>query len=551
MLVAGIDSSTQSTKVELRRLDDGALAAEGRAPHPPVEPPRSEQDPEAWWAALAEALGRCGERLSEVAAVSVAAQQHGLVVLDAAGSPLRPAKLWNDTESAPQAAALVDRLGPEAWARACGSVPTASFTVTKLAWLMEREPDLADRIDALMLPHDYLTFRLTGARATDRGDASGTGWYDPTADCYRPDLLALAVGLGESNRSDGSDRSGRTAGSGAAESERAVGSGRGAGSGAAAGPVLAAGSGSRADRWTRCLPRVLGPTEAAGEVTAEAAAATGLPAGIPVAAGTGDNMAAALGLGLRPGDLALSLGTSGTAYTVSEDPACDPTGHVAGFCDATGRHLPLVCTLNATRVTDAVAAWLGLDPAGLAAAALESPPGAAGTVLVPYFDGERTPNRPDATGTLRGLRTATTRADLARAAHEGVVCGLLAGVDALRAAGAAAGGRWHLVGGGARSPAYRRVAADLAQQPIRVPAAAEIVAAGACVQAAAQAGLPLADAPDTWALGAGADTDPDPAVDAPAIRAAYAQAASAAASVSWRPSPSSRARKASPLSGNT
>jgi len=531
VLVAGIDSSTQSTKVELRRLDDGALVAEGRAPHPPVEPPRSEQDPEAWWAALAEALDRCGERLSEVAAVSVAAQQHGLVVLDAAGSPLRPAKLWNDTESAPQAAALVNRLGPEAWARACGSVPTASFTVTKLAWLVEREPDLADRIDALMLPHDYLTFRLTGARATDRGDASGTGWYDPAADCYRPDLLALAVGLEGSNGSDGSGEpsgSGRGAGSGAAaEPGRSAGSGRTAGSGAAAGRDQAVGLGSRADDWTRCLPRVLGPTEAAGEVTAEAAAATGLPAGIPVAAGTGDNMAAALGLGLRPGDLALSLGTSGTAYTVSEDPACDPTGHVAGFCDATGRHLPLVCTLNATRVTDTVAAWLGLDPAEMAQTALEAPPGASGTVLVPYFDGERTPNRPDATGTLRGLRTATTRADLARAAHEGVVCGLLAGVDALRAAGAAAGGRWHLIGGGARSPAYRRVTADLAQQPIRVPAAAEIVAAGACVQAAAQVGLPLADAPEAWALGAGADVDPDPAVDAPAIRAAYAQAADA------------------------
>lgn len=519
MLVAGVDSSTQSTKVELRRLDDGTLAAEGRAPHPPVEPPRSEQDPEAWWAALAEALGRCGERLSEVAAVSVAAQQHGLVALDAAGSPLRPAKLWNDTESAPQAAALVDRLGPEAWARACGSVPTASFTVTKLAWLVEREPGLADRIDALMLPHDYLTFRLTGARATDRGDASGTGWYDPAAGRYRPDLLALAVGLGGPNGSARSGELGESSGSGRSDGlSEPSGSGRSGGLSEPGGP---AGS----DRWTRCLPRVLGPAEAAGEVTAEAAAATGLPAGIPVAAGTGDNMAAALGLGLRPGDLALSLGTSGTAYTVSEDPACDPTGQVAGFCDATGRHLPLVCTLNATRVTDAVAAWLGLDPAGLAAAALEAPPGAAGTVLVPYFDGERTPNRPDATGTLRGLRTATTRADLARAAHEGVVCGLLAGVDALRAAGAAAGGRWHLVGGGARSPAYRRVAADLAQKPIRVPAAAEIVAAGACVQAAAQAGLPLSDAPEAWALGAGADVDPDPAVDAPSIRAAYAQAA--------------------------
>lgn len=502
MLVAGIDSSTQSAKVELRRLDDGTLAAEGRAPHPPTAPPRSEQDPEAWWTALTEALSRCGGRLSEVAAVSVAAQQHGLVAVDEAGLPLRPAKLWNDTESAPQAAALVAGFGPEAWARACGSVPTASFTVTKLAWLVEHEPDLVDRIDCLMLPHDYLIFRLTGARVTDRGDASGTGWYDPAAGRYRPDLLALAAGLGRAAGSDGPAEPGR-----------------------ALGPRPAAGPGRAPDGWAERLPRVLGPFEAAGEVTAAAAAATGLPAGIPVAAGTGDNMAAALGLGLRLGDLALSLGTSGTAYTVSENPACDPTGQVAGFCDATGRYLPLVCTLNATKVTDAVAAWLGLDPAGMAQAALEAPPGASGTVLIPYFDGERTPNRPDATGALHGLRTGTTRSDLARAAHEGVVCGLLAGVDALRAAGAAAGGRWHLVGGGARSPAYRRVAADLSQAPVRVPAAAEIVAAGACVQAAAHAGLPLTDAPDAWALGAGDDVDPDPAVDAPAIRAAYAQAA--------------------------
>lgn len=522
VLVAGVDSSTQSTKVELRRLDDGTVAAEGRAPHPPTAPPRSEQDPEAWWAALAEALGQCGERLSEVAAVAVAAQQHGLVAVDEAGSPLRPAKLWNDTESAPQAAALVDRLGPEAWARACGSVPTASFTVTKLAWLVEHEPGTADRIDCLMLPHDYLTFRLTGARVTDRGDASGTGWYDPAAGRYRPDLLSLAAGPDGAaglGLIDGSDGAGPD---GASESSRAAGPGRRAvGTFESSG----AGPGRRTDGWEKRLPRVLGPLEAAGEVTAEAAAATGLPAGIPVAAGTGDNMAAALGLGLRPGDLALSLGTSGTAYTVSEDPACDPSGQVAGFCDATGRYLPLVCTLNATRVTDAVAAWLGLDPAEMAAAALEAPPGASGTVLVPYFDGERTPNRPDATGALHGLRTGTTRSDLARAAHEGVVCGLLAGVDALRAAGAAAEGRWHLVGGGARSPAYRRVTADLAQTPIRVPAAAEIVAAGACVQAAAQAGLPLTDAPEAWALGAGTDVDPAPAVDAPAIKAAYTQSA--------------------------
>ncbi len=467
-LVAGVDSSTQSVKVELRAVADGALAAEGRAPHPPTgPPPRSEQHPGAWWSALCKALAQCGPRLSEVEAVSVAAQQHGLVALDDAGAALRPAKLWNDTESAPQAAALVARLGPAEWARSCGSVPVASFTITKLAWLLEREPGLSGRVAQLMLPHDYLTFRLTGKRVTDRGDASGTGWYDPGAGRYRADLLALAGGSSD---------------------------------------------------W---LPRVLGPSEAAGVVSASAAAATGLPAGIPVASGTGDNMAAALGLGLRPGDLALSLGTSGTVYTVSDGPTADATGHVAGFCDASGRYLPLVCTLNATRVTDSVAGWLGLDRDGMAEAALSAPFGAGGVVLVGHFDGERTPNLPDATGSFLGLRTGTSRADLARAAHEGVMCGLLAGVDALARAGVRVSGRLHLIGGGARSAAYRQIAADLWGEPIRVPSATETVAAGACVQAAVQSGLELKDAAEAWGLGAGVDVDPAPRANGAAVRTAY------------------------------
>ena len=386
VLVAGIDSSTQSTKVELRDIETGAVAAVGRAAHPPVDPPRSEQDPRAWWAALIEALGQCGERLRDVAAVAVAGQQHGLVVLDADGEPLRPAKLWNDTTSAPQADALVQRLGAETWAAACGSVPVASFTIAKLAWLVEQEPDVALRITRIALPHDYLTMQLTGRHVTDRGDASGTGWYDTAAGRYRADLLDLVGG-----------RSGA--------------------------------------EWMATLPEVLPFDASAGTLTAEAAAATGLPEGIPVGAGTGDNMAAALGMGLRPGDIAVSLGTSGTAYAVSAIPTHDPTGAVAGFCDAAGGFLPLVCTLNATRVTDAVARWTGLDQAEFAAAALTSPPGAGGAVMVPYLDGERTPNLPDATGSLYGLEFSTSPAELARAAHEGVVCALLDGIDALGRAG--------------------------------------------------------------------------------------------------------------------
>ena len=438
-LVAGIDSSTQSTKAELREVDTGAVVAVGRAAHPPADPPRSEQDPRAWWRALVEALGQCGSAVRDVAAVSVAGQQHGLVVLDGAGEPVRPAKLWNDTTSAPEAAELVDRLGAAAWAEACGSVPVASFTVTKLAWLVQHEPAAVERIARVGLPHDYLTMRLTGQHVTDRGDASGTGWYDTAAGRYRSDLLDLVGG-----------RSG-------------------------------------AD-WLETLPEVRPFDAAAGRVTPAAAAATGLPEGIPVGAGTGDNMAAALGMGLSPGDVAVSLGTSGTAYAVSATPTHDATGSVAGFCDAAGGFLPLVCTLNATRVTDALSRWLGLDRGEMAASALSSPPGAGGAAMVPYLDGERTPNLPEATGSLYGLGFDTSPADLARAAHEGVVCALLDGVDALAEAGASvvrplAPGR-----GGARSPAYRQITADCWGAPVRVPDAEEAVATGACVQAAQQLG---------------------------------------------------------------
>ncbi|HEX4904302.1 MAG TPA: FGGY family carbohydrate kinase, partial [Acidimicrobiales bacterium] len=306
-LVAGVDSSTTACKVELRDADTGELVASGRAPHPPTTPPRSEQDPRAWRQALDDALGQLGRRPD---AIAIAGQQHGLVVTDAADAVLRPAKLWNDTESADDADELVAALGAERWASACGSVPVPAFTITKLRWLRRTEPDVFARIARLSLPHDWLTSQLTGAHTTDRGDASGTGWWSPGEERYRHDLLALV-------------------------DERA---------------------------WDDAVPRVLGPNEQAGEWD-----------GIPVGPGTGDNMAAALGLGLRPGDLALSLGTSGTAYCVSDEPTADETGAVAGFADATGRYLPLVCTLNATKVTDAVARLLGVDAEGFDALALAGP----------------------------------------------------------------------------------------------------------------------------------------------------------------------------------
>jgi len=456
-LVAGVDSSTQSCKVEVRDLDSGVVVAVGRGTHPPTNPPRSEQDPSSWWTALVEAFAEIAEHAGDIAAIGIGGQQHGLVVLDADDRPLRPAKLWNDTESAPQADRLRSRVGPETWAQRVGSVPVASFTITKLAWLVEHEPGIVGQIAKVMLPHDYLNLRLTGVHATDRGDASGSGWFDPTRDEIAEEFLALVGGR---------------------------------------------------DDWMDLVPDVLGPTDVLGTVTTGAAAALGVPVGIPVSPGSGDNMAGALGLGLQPGDVALSLGTSGVVSAVSPTPTADASGAVAGFADATGGFLPLVCTLNATKVTDTVARWLGQDHQTFASAALAAPLGANGVVLTPYFDGERTPNLPDATGTFDGLRNDTTSEDLARAAHEGVLRGLLFGLTALADAGASVSGRLHLVGGASKSPAYRQILADLHGAPIRVPTTDETVATGGAVQAAAVLGRPFADTAEAWALGAGVDVEP-------------------------------------------
>jgi xylulokinase len=458
-LVAGVDSSTSATKVEVRDVDDGRVVARAARPHPPTQPPRSEQDPAAWWAAFEGAWSAVGA--PQVAAIAVAGQQHGMVALDGDRQVIRAAKLWNDTESAADATWLIDQLdgGATAWAAACGSVPVASFTITKLSWLHRKEPESWDRLAHVVLPHDWLTSRLTGRLVTDRGDASGTGYWSPAAGSYRDDVLAVVD----------------------------------------------------ADRdWSTVVPEVLGPLETAGTW-----------GGAVVAPGTGDNMAAAIGVGLRPGDVAISIGTSGTVYTVSERATSDPSGAVAGFADATGRFLPLVCTLNATKVTDTVRRLLGLDHAAFDSLVLEAPAGAGGLMLLPYLDGERTPNRPDATGVLTGLRPDVGRGDVARAAVEGVVCGLLDGLDAL-AALAPCDGRLVLVGGGARSTAYRRVLADLVGREVVVPMADEHVAAGACVQAAAvlTAAEP-ADVAERWGLRAGHVVEPRDA-DRVAVRAAYA-----------------------------
>jgi xylulokinase len=379
-----------------------------------------------------------------VKAISIAAQQHGLVALDGSGAPVHPAKLWNDSESAPQTRALTEQLGADEWAKRCGSVLTPSFTITKLAWLRDTNPDAFGAIRRVLLPHEWLTWQLLGCPSRsvgDRGDASGTGWWSPTSGDVDEGLLALVDGRTE---------------------------------------------------W---LPEILKPADVAGH------AAT-LIRGAVVGAGTGDNMGAALALGLVPGDVAISFGTSGTVFTSSSTPTTDVEGEVAGFADAAGRYLPLVCTLNATKVTEWAVGLAGGKVNDLDRIGTLSPPGSNGVVLVPYLDGERTPLLPSAAGSLNGLRTSSTIADIVRASVEGVVCGLLAGVDALGRCGVDTTGRILAVGGGARSALYRQVLADLSSREVVTPdPAVDRVAVGAAAQAAASLSGATPDSVGaTWAL---------------------------------------------------
>ncbi|WP_431074319.1 xylulokinase [Microbacterium phyllosphaerae] len=423
-LVLGVDSSTQSCKAVVVDTSTGAVVRSGRAPHPEG----TSVDPEAWWQALNAALADAGA-LDDIAAWSIGGQQHGLVALDESGAVIRDALLWNDTRSAGAAQDLIDEFGADELASRTGLVPVASFTITKLRWLRDHEPENAARVAAVALPHDWLTWRLRGfgpdnpvleELITDRSDASGTGYWNPATGEYDRELLAAALG------------------------------------------------------HDAFLPRVLAPDESVAESD-----------GRRVGAGAGDNAAAALGLGAAPGDVVVSIGTSGTVCAVSTTPISDPSGTVAGFADASGNFLPLVATLNAARVVDVTARLLGVTHSEFSDLALQASRGAGGLTLLPYFEGERTPNLPDATASLTGMTLASaTRENLARAAVEGMIRGLGAGLDALRDLGIPLE-RALLIGGGAQSEAVRHIAPEVLGLPVEVPEPGEYVALGAARQAAA------------------------------------------------------------------
>jgi Sugar (pentulose and hexulose) kinases len=532
-LVAGVDSSTQSCKIVIRDFDTGALVRSGRATHPEG----TEVDPAAWWRALGAAVAVAGG-LDDVAAIAIGGQQHGMVVLDAAGRVIRPALLWNDTRSAAAARHLIAEVGADEFARRTGSVPVASFTATKLRWLRDAEPQNAGRVAAVALPHDWLTWRLLGygpadesplgpvldALVTDRSDASGTSYWSPAAGAYDLDLFERALGrpgreaegvsLGAGAGGSAAGRSGtHTVADGTVPGTvpDATVPGTVAADGTVPGTVPDATVPGTAAAGAVVLPRVLGPAESAGTSAATAVA----PAGILIGPGAGDNAAAALGLGAASGDVVVSIGTSGTVFAVTEHPAQDVSGSVAGFADASGVFLPLIATLNAARVLGSIASLLDIDLDALGDRALLAEPGSAGVVLVPYFEGERTPNLPDARASVHGLSIASTRREnIARAAIEGMLCGLGAGLDAVRAVGVHTE-RLLLIGGAAQNPAVQTIAAQVFDAPVVVPAPGEYVADGA----AAQAAWTLTGARPRWPLALVAE----PASDyRPVIREQYA-----------------------------
>ena len=473
ILVAGVDTSTQSCKVRVTEARTGRLVRFGKAPHPAG----TSVDPMAWWKAFQQASAQAGG-LNDVSAISVGGQQHGMVLLDRQGQVIRDALLWNDTRSAPDADDLIIRLarsrtgeagcaqaendgpnkdpdqdqdlamrGKQAWVRAVGSSPVASLTITKVAWVSRVEPNHARAIAAICLPHDWLSWVIAGHGPaadpaiepgledlfTDRSDASGTGYYDPAADRYRRDLLAMALPDGMAER------------------------------------VI--------------LPKVLGPHQVGAKADPRIAGRD-VPGGCIIAPGGGDNAMTALGLAMQVGDVSISLGTSGVAAAVSPVPAYDMSASVTGFADATGHWLPLACTINASRILDAGLAALGTDYDGLAELAEKSTPGAEGITLIPYFDGERTPNRPDAHARLEGLTLAnTTRTNLARAFVEGLLCSQRDCLELLKRLGTTVS-RILLVGGGAKSPAVRAYAPGILGMDVQLPRPDEYVAIGAARQAA-------------------------------------------------------------------
>ena len=455
----GIDCGTQSTKAVLVHATDDRLLAVGRADHDIIERDDGtrEQQPDWWITALVDAVRSAIDEVGEVdvAGIGVSGQQHGMVCLDKAHQPVQPAKLWNDTTTQPQCDQLTSALGgPQAVLGLTGNAFLPGYTAPKVQWLIDHESNAYKNTDYICLPHDYLNLWLTGTFCTEPGDASGTAYFDVKTRAYSLEVLGVIDG--------GRD-------------------------------------------WASTLPPVVDSLSVIGTLREPAAEKLGLPPGVPVSGGGGDNMCSAIGVGaVNTGPVVVSLGTSGTGFAYSSSPAVDPVGEAAAFCDSTGGWLPLVCTLNATGATEWVRRLFSLDRAGVEAALASTEPGADGLVFLPHLGGERTPNHPSGAGAFAGLRAGHGPEHFVRAVVEGVTFGLRYALRALERSGISPQ-EVTLVGGGAGSEAWGQICADVFELPVLRPAVDEAAAMGAALQArAAVGGRPVTD----WSPGVSRHWDP-------------------------------------------
>ena len=439
----GIDCGSQGTKA-LLVSDSGVPLGRGYAAHALIEGSTGarEQEP-IWWvdalvsagrAAIAQASDADVSVGDQVRALAVSGQQHGLVVLDAQMNVIRPAKLWNDTETAPQNVELLARFGGrEAWSERFGIVPLTGYTISKLLWMKQQRPEEFARIRHILLPHEYLNWWLSGELRAEPGDASGTAFFDQRSRTWEREVLDWIDG--------------------------------------GTGHLFAA------------LPPLMESEGIVGQLRPEVAAQLGLPPGCVVAAGGGDNMMGAIGTGnVREGIVTLSLGTSATVYSFAERSMVDPTGNVAPFCSSSGGWLPLVCTMNATNVVTATVKLLGKTVEDIEGALAATAPGSEGLTFLPFLNGERTPDLPLARGTLSGLSaTNFTPSHLIRAVIEGVSFGILNGLDRILRGRCA--DQIQVIGGGARSRAWRQLLADSTGARVVLPAEQESGCLGAAIQA--------------------------------------------------------------------
>ena len=433
--VAGIDLGTQSMKVVIYDYEKKEIIEKASCPMDLISEADGTREQTTEW--FDKGLDVCFGKLSAenkktIEAIGVSGQQHGFVPLDKDGKALYNIKLWCDTSTTAECAEITKAAGGDAAVvDALGNLMLTGFTAPKILWLKKNKPDAFAKLTYIMLPHDYLNYKLTGDYVMEYGDASGSALFDSKNRCWSKKIC----------------------------------------------DIIDAGLLAK-------LPKLIEAHEAAGKVSAEAAKAYGIPEGIPVSAGGGDNMMGAVGTGtVADGFLTMSMGTSGTLYGYSDKPIADPANGLSGFCSSTGGWLPLLCTMNCTVATEFVRGLFELDVKDLDKVAAEAPCGSEGVIVVPFFNGERTPNLPNGRASITGMTSANTnRANIARASLESAVFAMRGGLDAFRKLGFQPK-EIRLIGGGSKSPLWRQIAADIMNLPIRVPALDEAAALGGAVQA--------------------------------------------------------------------